>query len=84
MKRTFDHPHKLTLTVRTESGTASIDIGIEWLTRLERKFLHQLIKGTEKGGTIGFGVEPGEEAGSNVIKLTLLQKAQESANGAAA
>lgn len=84
MTRAFVHPNKLVLQIRTESGTASIDVGLEWLSRQERLFLHRLVKATEEGGEIGFGVEPGETPGANVIKLTLIQKVKESANGTAA
>jgi len=87
MKRTFDHPHKLTLTVRTERGAASIDVGLEWLTRQERNYLFTLVKKAQEGGTIGFGVDPGEP-GQSIVKITLGEKtaesAPEAANGAAA
>jgi hypothetical protein len=84
MKKTFDHAHQLTLSVRTESGTVSIDVGIQWLTSQERKFLFQLVKRAKEGGTIGFGVDPGEN-GSSIIKLELAGKVNEApVNGAAA
>lgn len=72
MKRTFDHPNKLTLTVRTERGAISIDVGLEWLTRQERNYLFTLMKTAKEGGTIGFGVDPGEP-GQSILKLTLGQ-----------
>lgn len=71
MKRTtFDHQNKLTLTVRTERGTVALDVGLEWLTRLERNYLFTLVKTTKEGGTVGFGVDPGED-GQSIVKLTL-------------
>ena len=76
MKKTFDHPHQLTLTVRTESGVASIDVGLQWLTSHERKFLFQLVKRAKEGGTVGFGVDPGED-GSSIIKLVMAGKLNE-------
>lgn len=75
-KGAFDHPHKLSVQVRTERGTACIDIGLQWLTRQERNYLFTLIKKTEEGGTVGFGVEPGEP-GQSMLKITLGQSAPE-------
>lgn len=84
MKKTFDHAYQLTLTVRAESGTTSIDVGLQRLTSQERKFLFQLIKRAKEGGTIGFGVDPGKN-GSSIIKLELAGKVNEkSANDSAA
>lgn len=68
----FDRQNKLTLQVRTERGVASVDIGIEWLSRQERNYLFTLIKKTEEGGTVGFGVEPGS-LGQSILKITLGQ-----------
>lgn len=84
MKKTFDHAHQLTLTVRTEQGTVSIDVGIQWLTSQERKFLFQLVKRAKEGGTVGFGVDPADD-GSSIIKLVLAGKLNEKpVNGQAA
>ena len=84
MKKSFGHAHQLTLTVRTEDGTVGIDVGIHWLTRQERKFLFQLIKRAKEGGTVGFGVDAGDD-GASIVKLSLAGKANEvPANGAAA
>lgn len=88
MKRSnFDIAYKLTLQVRTESGNVSIEVGLQGLTRQERRFLHDLIKDTHEGGCVGFGVEPGSN-GESVIKLGLSGKQAkaeqpEVANGAA-
>jgi len=73
MKKTFDHAYKLTLTVRTESGAVSLDVGLQGLTRQERKFLHDLVRRTHEGGAVGFGVDPTQD-GSSIIKLTLMGK----------
>ena len=74
MKRSnFDHQNKLTLKVSTESGIVSIEVGLQGLTRQERRFLHDLVKDTCEGGSIGFGVEPGPN-GESVIKLGLSGK----------
>lgn len=90
MKRSnFDHAYKLTLQVRTESGNVSIEVGLQGLSRQERRFLHDLVKDTHEGGCVGFGVEPGPN-GESIIKLGLSGKTvkaeqpTEMANGASA
>lgn len=76
MKRsTFDHQNKLILQVRSESGAVSIEVGLQGLTRGERKFLHNLVKDTHEGGSVGFGVEPGPN-GESIIKLGLSGKVE--------
>ena len=67
MKRTLTH--EMTLTVRSESGRCAVSIGLDDLTAPERKFLFDVVSRTNKGGSVGFGMEqnkPGEMA------LTLL------------
>lgn len=84
MKKTdFGRPNRMTLTVRTEGGAASIDIGLEWLTRPERKFLFNLVRDTQKGGTVNFGVEPGAD-GASIIKLALSKPTTDSKDSAEA
>jgi hypothetical protein len=74
MKRSnFDHAYKLTVSVRTESGSVSVDLGLQGLTRQERKSLFILMKDTSEGGSVGFGVEPGPN-GESIIKLGLSGK----------
>lgn len=70
MKGAFDHKNKLTLTIRTERGTVALDVGLQWLTAQERNYLFTLVKTTKEGGTVGFGVDPGDD-GQSVVKLTL-------------
>lgn len=71
MKESFAYPHRMTLTVRAKGTAASIDIGLQSLNAAERRFLFELVRDTHKGGSIGFGVEPGASPGESVVKLTL-------------
>lgn len=72
MKKSFVSPNRLTLTVRCDGLSASIDVGLHWLTTQERKFLYGIVRNTLEGREIGFGVEA-NEAGDPVIRLTLPQ-----------
>lgn len=82
----------LEVIVRTEDGRASIDIGLDQLSELERKFLFVTIAGaTAKGGSVNFSLEPGPTPDERVLRLSMkrnpksikrsVSKAVQAANG---
>ena len=62
----------LEVIVRTESGRASIDIGLDSLSELERKLLFVTIAGASgKGSTVNFSLEPGSSPDERVLRLSM-------------
>ena len=59
----------LMLSMHCPEGRARVQVGLNDLTPQERAWLFQLIKGAEKGRSIGFGVDT--EGAAQIIKFTL-------------
>lgn len=62
--------NELSVWVRTEQGRAQIDVGLDGLLPEERAFLFDVINRTQRGGDVGFSLEPDGEGGM-VLKLQL-------------
>jgi hypothetical protein len=71
MKKT-EHKAKayaLSLVARTESGRCEITMGLDQLTRLDRKFLFDSLKGTQEGGSVGFDMSQTPEGEQKITML---------------
>lgn len=56
MKRTIGSRNEIVITVRTESGKVEMEIGLDSLSRAERRLLFSTVGMISKGGTVGFGL----------------------------
>lgn len=68
MKRTIGTNNDMTLTVRTETGRVSIEIGLNEFSVKERRFLFDSIRSVQKQGQVTFSLTNVE---NGVRELTL-------------
>jgi hypothetical protein len=59
----------LMLSMHCPEGRAMVQVGLDDLTEPERAWLFNLLKQSEKGRSIGFGVD--SEGSAQIIKFTL-------------
>ena len=59
----------LMLSMQCAEGRAMVQVGLGGLTPVEREWLFKLLKGAEKGRSIGFGVDT--EGAAQIIKFTI-------------
>lgn len=73
MKKTFtnEQQNAITLGIITEHGQCAVSVDLSSLTRQERIFLFGLLQGAREGGSVGFGVEQGEDERTKIVKFTL-------------
>lgn len=70
MEPTKTYENELTLSIRTEVGKVSIDLGLDHLKPEQRGFIFASIAGTRKGGSAGFGMST-EPNGDIILEVTL-------------
>lgn len=70
MERISRRVNELSVWVRSEQGRAQIDVGLDALLPEERAFLFDVIQRTQRGGDVGFSLEPDGEGGM-LLKLQL-------------
>lgn len=70
-KTKFESKNVMTLAIRTESGRCQVQVDLDFLSPMERKALFAVVQQPQQGGSVGFGMQPSDDAQTVQIIFSL-------------